>query len=175
MDTKTSFGWYRILYIILAIVYIFAGTMIIANPQIYAGPLIYCIGVLAIVYGGIMIASYFLAVNFKSVFTLIAGGVLVLIGILICCNLFEASIALGVIAAIGFMVVGAFKIYQSIFVKNLGISDWWMILILGICNLVIGCILIFNLNDSGALIAVLIGTNLIVNGVSDLMLGFLAF
>lgn len=172
---KSSFGWYRVLYIILSILYMFAGMMLITYPGMFAGSMIYMIGFLAILYGCILIASYFMAVNFKLPYTLIAGGVLILLGILICCNLFEASIALGVIAAIGFMVVGAFKIYQAVFVKNIGISSWWSILLLGICNLIIGLILIFNLNDSGTLITVLIGTNLLVNGVSDLMLGIMAF
>ncbi len=173
--TSKSFGWYRILFIVLAVLFIFSGIMLTVYPELFAGSMIYMIGILAVVYGGILVASYFMASNFKSPITLIAGGVLILIGLLISFNLFEASIALGVIAAIGFLVVGAFKIYQSMFVKNLGISSWWMVLILGVCNVVIGLILIFNLNQSAALLTILIGVNLIVNGVSDLMLGFMAF
>ncbi|UNT97241.1 HdeD family acid-resistance protein [Allobaculum mucilyticum] len=173
--SKSDFGWYRILFIILAILYIISGFMLIAYPSLFAGSMIYMIGFLCILYGCILVASYFMAVNFKSGFTLVTGGLLILAGVLISTNIFSASIALGVVTAIGFMLVGTFKIYQSIFVKNLGISSWWTVLVLGICNLIIGLILIFNLNDSGALITVLIGTNLIVNGVSDLMLGFTAF
>lgn len=174
MNSK-SFGWYRILYIVLAVLYIFAGIMLVANPQLFAGSMIYMIGLLAIVYGIILVASYFMAVNFKSSFTLITGIILIVVGILIACNIFEASIALGVVAAIGFLALGVFKIYQAFFVKKLGVSTWWTVLLLAACNLIIGIIMICNLNDSGTLITILIGTNLLVNGVSDLMLGFVGF
>ena len=73
------------------------------------------------------------------------------------------------------MVIGAFKIYQAFFLKDLGVRSWWTILILAACNLIIGLIMIFNLNDSGTLITLLIGSNLLVNGVSDLMLSFTSF
>lgn len=173
--SKSSFGWYRILYIVLAILYIFTGAMLVIYPNLFAGSMITMIGCLCIVYGAILIGSYFMATVFKSGFTLVTGGLLLLLGILIVCNLFEASIALGVVTAIGFICVGVFKMYQSFFIKNLGISSWWSILVLGICNLIVGLILIFHLNDSAALLTVLIGTNLIVNGLSDLMLGFIGF
>lgn len=170
--TKSSWGWYRILFIILAVLYIFAGIMLIANPAMFAGSMIFMIGWLAIFYGIILVASYFMATNFKTSFTLITGIILIIVGILIVCNLFEASIALGVVAAIGFLCVGAFKIYQAFFMKDMGVSTWWTILILAACNIIIGLIMMFNLQDSGTLITILIGTNLLVNGVSDLMLGF---
>lgn len=174
MDSKSS-GWYRILFIILAVLYIFAGITLIMNPTLFAGSMIYMIGLLAIFYGVILVVSYFLATNFKNIFTLIVGIVLVILGILISTHLFEASVALGVVAAIAFIAIGAFKMYQAFVVKELGVSSWWTILILALCNLVVGLIMIFNLNDSGTLITVLIGTNLLVNGFSDLMLGFSAF
>ncbi len=173
--SKTEWGWFRVLYVILAVLYIFAGIMLIANPQMFAGSMIAMIGWLAIIYGIVLVGSYFMATNFKSGYTLVTGIILILVGILIVCNLFEASIALGIVAAIGFLVVGVFKIYQAIFVKNMGISTWWTVLILAVCNIAIGLIMMFNLNDSGTLITILIGTNLLVNGVSDIMLALTGF
>lgn len=173
--SKASWGWYRVLFVILAVLYIFAGFMLIAYPQMFAGSMIYMIGWLGIFYGIILLASYFMATNFKSVITLVFGVVLIVLGILTISNVFEASIAMGVVVAIYFIAVGVFKIYQAVFVKNLGVSSWWTVLILAACNIIIGLIMIFNLRDSGTLITVLIGTNLIVNGVSDLMLGIVGF
>ncbi len=173
--SKSEWGWFRVLFIILSIAYIFAGIMLMMYPQMFAGTMIYMIGFMAIFYGIMLIGSYLMATNFKSSFTLITGIILVIVGILISTNIFEASIALGVVAAIGFMVVGAFKVYQAFFLKDLGVSSWWTVLILAACNLIIGLIMIFNLNDSGTLITLLIGSNLLVNGVSDLMLSFTSF
>ncbi len=173
--SKTDWGWFRVLYVILAILYIFAGIMLITYPQMFAGSMIAMIGWLAIIYGIMLVASYFMATNFKSGFTLVTGIILILVGILIVCNLFEASVALGIVAAIGFLAVGVFKIYQAVFVKEMGISTWWTVLILAICNIAIGLIMMFNLNDSGTLITILIGTNLLVNGFSDMMLAFVGF
>lgn len=174
MNSK-SFGWYRVLYIILAVLYIFAGIMLIANPSAFAPMMIYLVGWMAVFYGIIMIASYFMATHFKTIWTLLLGFVLIVLGFLMMSNLFATSVALGVMAGIGFMLAGGYKIYQSFMVKELGVSSWWAILLLGICNLIIGFILICNLGSAATLLTILIGTNLLVNGVSDLMLGFVAF
>lgn len=173
--TKSSWGWYRILFVILAVLYICSGCALIMNPAFFAPSMIMMIGWLAIIYGAILLTSYFMEANFKSSFTLITAIILIIIGILIVCNLFEASVALGVVAAIGFLVVGAFKLYQAFFLKDMGVTTWWSVLLLAACNIIIGLIMMFNLKDSGTLITVLIGTNLLVNGVSDLMLGFIGF
>lgn len=56
--SKSDFGWYRILFIILAILYIISGFMLIAYPSLFAGSMIYMIGFLCILYGCILVASY---------------------------------------------------------------------------------------------------------------------
>lgn len=175
MKTKSSWGWYRVLFIALSIAYIFVGASLLINPAMYAGIMIYTIGFMAIFYGVWLIGSYFFADSFRSVFTLITGILLLVVGFLISGNVFRASIALGVVAAIGFLAVGIFKIYQAFGMRSLGVSSWWTILFLAACNIIVGLIMMFNLNDSGALITLLIGTNMLVNGVSDLMLGITGF
>lgn len=174
MSSK-SFGWYRVLLIVLSILYIFGGILIMMNPSWYAGPLVYMIGVMMLLYGCMMVAAYFMANSFKSIFTLLLGIALIILGILCCTNLWEASIAMGVLCGIGFTLAGAFKVYQSFMIKDFGVPGWWLVLVLGICNLIVGIIMLCNLGASGELISILIGCSLLTNGVSDLMLAFTTF
>lgn len=174
MNSK-SFGWYRILFILLAVLYIFCGISLLTMPNVYGGSMIYVIGFMIVFYGAMMVGGYFMSTTFKSIWTLLFGIVLIILGILCMTNIWEAGIAMGVCVGIGFVVAGAFKVYQSFAVKDLGISNWWLILLLGVCNLIIGIIMLCNLGSSIELITMLIGCNLLVNGVSDLMLSFMAF
>lgn len=174
MSSKSS-GWFRILYIILSVLYIFCGISLLTMPSMYGASMIYVIGLLIVFYGAMMVGAYFMATNFKTIWTLLFGIVLIVLGIMCMCNIWEASLALAIVIGIGFIIAGGYKIYQSFVVKDLGVSNWWLILILGICNLVVGAILLFNLQSSMELITILVGCNLLVNGVSDLMLAFMAF
>ncbi len=173
--TKSEWGWFRVLYAIMAVLFIIAGIMLLMNPAFYAPFMIYMIGFMAIFYGAMLVIAYFMATNFKSVFTLITGILMIIAGIMTVSNVFSSSIALGAVIGIGLMVVGIFKIYQAFFVKKLGVSSWWTVLILAACNIILSIIMLCNLGDAGTLITILIGTNLLVNGVSDLMLSIVGF
>ncbi len=173
--SQSSSGWYRILFIVLAVLYIFAGIMLVCNPAVFAPSMINLIGLFGIVYGIILIASYFMEANFKSIYTLISGIIVLLLGLLVVFNPFRSSIVMGAMCAVAFLAIGCFKIYQAFFVKDLGVSTWWSVLLLAACNIIVGLIMMFHLQNSAGLITILIGVNLLVNGVSDLMLGIMGF
>lgn len=173
--SKSSWGWYRILYIVLAVLYIFAGATLALHPRILAEAMFNMMGWLGVIYGVVLLVSYFMESNFKSVWTLISAIVLIVLGFIIIFNPFQSMIIMGALFAVGFIGVGVFKIYQAFFVKDLGVSSWWWVLLLAACNIIVGLIMMFNLGQSGALITMWVGINLLVNGASDLALGIMGF
>lgn len=173
--SKSSWGWYRVLYIVLAVLYIIAGATLTMNPRILAPAMFNMFGWLAVIYGVVLLVSYFMEANFKSTWTLISAVVLIILGFVVIFNPFRSMVIMGVLMAVGFIGVGIYKIYQAFFVKDLGVSSWWWVLILAACNIIIGLIMMFNLDNSGALITLWIGINLLVNGASDLALGIMGF
>lgn len=168
--TKSSSGWFKLLFILMSVVYIIAGFSFIMNPGISSLMLTSFIGWLAIVYGIMMIVSYFMSAHFKSVFALIMGIVVLVVGIVIVSNLFNAANVMGVVVGIAFLVAGCYKTYQSFQLKSFGFSSWWAVLISGICGLIIGCLMVFNPSVSGQLLAIYVGTNFLITGASDLVL-----
>jgi uncharacterized membrane protein HdeD (DUF308 family) len=168
---SSSLGWYKVLYIVLAVLYLFAGIALVANPAYFAPTMIYMIGWIAVFYGILITIGYFMHTQFKSVWTLVFGIALVILGIVIMSNLFSASVALGAFAGVCFIMAGVYRVYQSFLTKDLGIKSWWIILLLGIANLILGIILIMNLNAAAVYLTLMIGVNLICSAVSDFALG----
>lgn len=173
--SKSTSGWARVLYILLAILYIIAGIYFFTNPVLGEYVLGNFIAAMMLVYGIMMVIAYFTATSFKSIWTLILGILMIVLGIVIFSNVFNSMNVLGVIIGIGFVCAGAFRIYQSFQFKDFGLSTWWLMLILGILTLIVGGILIFNPSTSGGYFAILVGSSFLVNGISDLITGLFAF
>lgn len=170
--SKSSLGWVKVLYVLLAILYIITGLYALFNPVAFELTLGLFIGCMMIAYGVMMVIAYFMAAHFKSVWTLILGILLVVLGFVVASNLFESMNVIGIIAGIAFICSGAFKIYQSFQVKDLGIKSWWLVLILGICTLIVGGIMAFDPAASGAYFAIWVGCSFLVDGIDDLILAF---
>ncbi|MEY8381156.1 HdeD family acid-resistance protein [Ileibacterium valens] len=173
--SKSSFGWAKVLYILLAILYIITGIYFFTSPVLAEYVLGNFIGAMMLVYGVIMIIAYFMSSTFKSIWTLILGILMVVLGIVIFANVFDTMNVLGVIMGIGFICAGAFRIYQGFQVKDMGLSQWWMLLILGILTLIVGCILTFNPSVSGGYFTIWVGSSFLVNGISDLCTALFVF
>lgn len=172
MNTKSS-GWFKVLYILMAILYILAGITFMADPFGGQYTLVMVFASICLVYGIMMIVSYFMSVHYKSVWALVLGFVMIVVGIVCFMNPTNSAQFIGICAGIGFLVAGAYKTFQSFKLKDFGLSTWWAVLISGICSLVIGCLMLFNIHEAGALFAMYIGVDLLVTGISDLVLGFM--
>ncbi len=173
--SKSSLGWARVLYVLLAVLYIITGIYFFTSPVLAEYVLGNFIGAMMLVYGIMMIIAYFTATSFKSIWTLVLGILMVVLGIVIFSNVFDTMNVLGVIVGVGFIAVGAFRTYMSFQLKDAGLSTWWLILVLGILTLIVGCILVFNPSASGGYFTILVGSSFLVNGISDLCTALFAF
>lgn len=170
--TKQSTGWFKVLYIIMAILFVIAGFTFMMYPALESLYLGMFIGCMAIAYGVVMVIAYFMATQFKSIWALIMGIVLIVLGFIMTSHPAKTSQIFGVVLGIGLLISGAYKTYHSFELKNFGWSYWWLSLISGICSLIIGCVICFNIGDAGAYLAIWIGADFVVTGINDLVLAF---
>ncbi|MCF0245234.1 MAG: DUF308 domain-containing protein [Ileibacterium sp.] len=170
-----SLGWVKILYILMAVLYIIAGITFFVNPITSEVVLGTFIGAMMVVYGIMMVVAYFTASNFKSVWALLLGIALIVLGLVVWTNLFDSMNVIGVFVGIAFLFSGAYKTYASFQFKDLGLPGWVWILITGIATLIVGGIMVFNPSVSGGYFTILVGASFLTDGIADLILGLTAF
>lgn len=173
--SKSSFGWARLLFVLVAILYIICGIMMLNNPVEGMAAMGIFTGSLLIAYGAMLVISYFMSTYFKSVWALILGILMIALGFVVCTNLVTSVNVMGVLFGIGFLCAGVFRAYQSFQLKDMGLSTWWLVLILGILDAVVGCIMAFHVGMSGYYLSVYVGATFLVNGISDLITALLAY
>lgn len=173
--TNKSFGWARILFILVAILYIICGIMMLSNPVEGMVSLGLFVGSLLIAYGIMLAISYFMSTYFKTIWTLILGVLMIVLGFIVCGNLIDSVNVMGVLVGIGFLCAGVFRVYQSFQLKDLGVSAWWAMLILGILDAAVGLIMAFHVGMSGYYLGIYVGATFLCNGISDLVAAIFAY
>lgn len=173
--SKSSFGWARVLFILVAILYIICGIMMLNNPVEGIAAVGVFVGSLLLAYGAMLVISYFMSTFFKSVWALILGILMIALGFVVCSNLISSVNVMGVLFGVGFLCAGIFRAWQSFRLKDLGLSTWWLVLILGILDAVVGGIMAFHVGMSGYYLSIYIGATFLVNGISDLFTALLAY
>lgn len=157
----------KLAYSILSIVLIVIGIYLIIRPQTAMLTVCRVLGVVLMFYGIIRLLGYFshdmyqLAFQFDlamGIFSLVAG----------CIFLFRTEwIAELIPAFIGVIVLidAVFKIQTSLDAKKFGISKWWLILILAVIAGALGAMLLVIPLKVVEFVMVLIGINLVIDGV----------
>lgn len=157
----------KLAYSILSIVLIVIGIYLIIRPQTAMLTVCRVLGVVLMFYGIIRLLGYFshdmyqLAFQFDmamGIFSLVAG----------CIFLFRTERIAEIIPAfIGVIVLidAVFKIQTSLDAKRFGISKWWLILILAVIAGALGAMLLVIPLKVVEFVMVLIGINLVIDGV----------
>lgn len=91
----------------------------------------------------------------------------ILFGCFILFNLYSTAVSLPMIFAIWVIIEGISVAVQSFDYKKFGFSQWWLILILGICATVLGIFGMQNLHVTAATLSGLIGVALILAGLAN--------
>lgn len=173
--SKSSFGWARVLFILVAILYIICGIMMLNNPVEGIAAVGIFVGSLLLAYGAMLVISYFMSTYFKSIWALILGILMIALGFVVCGHLISSVNVMGVLFGIGFLCAGVFRAYQSFQLKDLGMSTWWLVLIMGILDAIVGAIMAFHVGMSGYYLAIYVGATFLVNGISDLITALIAY
>nr|WP_289753665.1 DUF308 domain-containing protein [Faecalibaculum rodentium] len=81
---------------------------------------------------------------------------------------------LGILLGVVLLIGAGLRIWFSFEAKAIGVSSWWAILILGILQLVVACMFLFNPSQSGELLTVYVGALFLSQGLMDLSIGIFA-
>jgi uncharacterized membrane protein HdeD (DUF308 family) len=168
LSTGTKVG-----YILLGIISCIAGIWLFMYPSLTQNTLALVLGWMLVAYGIVTIISYFAQDLYRTVFrwNLLYGILLVVLGFVLLMNMTAAMNFLGIVVGIALLVDCALRIWLSIEMKRLGISAWWLILILAVLTGIVGFMFVLNPGNSGTLLTMYIGAAFLTQGFLDLSVG----
>lgn len=171
MRSVTPMRTAKIGYIVMSVMLMAAGAVLIAAPDTLASAMCRVLGIASAVFGGVKIASYFSKDLFRLAFQhdLAEGILLMILGVTAAVKpeLFLGFI--GVIFGVCVLADGLLKIQTAIDAKVFGVSKWWLILAAAIAADIAGFFLIINPVDSAAVVAVILGVTLLMEGLLNLI------
>lgn len=167
MKKLKHFKWQSM---IAAVLYLIVGLLLLFYPQSIADLICNLVGVGMIVYGAVLIISYFMMDLQDSLFRndFVFGIVWILLGILV---IKEKSVFQAMIPFImGIMIIssGFLKLQDGIDAIRMGYPKSWVYLIMAAISIVLGLVILFNLISANALLYQIIGAGLVYCGISDL-------
>lgn len=160
--------------LIMAGFYVVTGLIMLLAPTFVNNAICYLIGSLCLIIGGLAIYTYLGSEVYGplSIAVLITAIAFIVIGIFIITSpeLFASvvPITMGVL-----LVVEAFgKMRSSITVKKYGYDKWWAVLVGALLVFVFGIILLLNPFESLIIFIRILGTFLIIDGISSFITSF---
>lgn len=157
-------------YAIISAFLIALGVFTFVWPEMTAGTICSAMGVAAIVFGIILIITYFLR-EIKGValtYDFSIGVLAVACGLILLIGRDRVVDLLQVVIGVYLIVDSVFKLQTALDAKRLGISGWWLSLILTAACLALGIVL--TVKVGGSLLMMLIGAALIADGFQNLFL-----
>ena len=164
----------RILWFLMALLAIAGGVFALANPlaasiaaTVIAGWMFLIIGIVE------TIAGFRAEGAGAKIFSVLLGLLTVVLGVMIIGEPLKGMVALTTVVAVMFIVGGIAKVILSFSLEDKGF--FWMILISGIASAALGVIIFMNWPISAATsLGILLGINLIFDGISALGMAFTA-
>lgn len=173
MEKSKTSGASKILLICAGILTLIAGIYAVFNPIITDTLIPLFIAIIFIVNGAINCWDFFTSSK-KSGWTLALAIIEVVAGILILGSdlfgWFAITYFVAYATAITLIVIGCVRAVNSFSFKSDGLSSWWAVLVLGIIDVLMGLIIFFN----PLTIGIYVGAGLIAEGVSELLIAFMA-
>jgi uncharacterized membrane protein HdeD (DUF308 family) len=157
-------------YVVISVFLMALGICTFIWPEITAGTICSAMGAAAIVFGIIRIITYFMrevrgvALNYD--FSI--GALAVVAGIILLITKSRVVDLLQIVIGVYLVVDSVFKLQTALDAKRLGVSGWWISLILTAACLALGIVLIVKIGSN--LLMVLIGAALIADGLQNLFL-----
>ena len=158
-------------YSVLSICLIGAGILLMINPGIQEDLMYRLCGIILVVFGVVKITGYFSKDLFQLAFQfdLAMGCISCVLGVVFISRpewtILRVSVCMGI-----FMLADALlRLQTSIDAKKFGIEKWWTLLIMAIPVAVIGVLLLIMQFESKIYIMRLLGLNLCIDGILNLL------
>ena len=162
-------------YIIMSVLFMVLGACLIIWPDCSMAVFCTAVGIMLIVYGLIKILGYFsrdiycLAFQFDLAF----GILLMAVGVIL---ITRKNFAVDLIFSVfGILILAdaLFKVQMSVDAKRFGLALWWQILLIALVTGVIGVLVFIRPFEAAAMMMVLVGFSILLEGILNLWVGIL--
>lgn len=157
-------------YIAMSSVFCAAGILLIALPELSIAVIGRLLGIAMVLFGAVKLVGYFSGDLFRLAFQYDLEFGILLIALGSSVLLKPAGLMNFIFIALGIAILsdGLFKVQISIDARRFGIRSWWMILILALLAGAAGLALVFRPWESAKLLTILLGVNLLCEGILNL-------
>ena len=158
-------------YIVMSIILCILGLVLMINPAFSQTILVIMCAILLIAFGMIKLFGYFSNDLYRLAFQydLPFGILLIVLGIIILVRpggfINFICIALG----LSIFTDSMFKMHISNEARKFGIREWYLILIFAVLACICGITLMVKPSESGIVLTILLGANLLVEGILSLI------
>ena len=162
-------------YIIMSVLFMVLGACLIIWPDCSMAVFCTAVGIMFIVYGLIKILGYFsrdiycLAFQFDLAF----GILLMAVGVILIARKNFAVDLIFSVFGILILADALFKIQMSVDAKRFGLALWWQILLIALVTGVIGVLVFIRPFEAAAMMMVLVGFSILLEGILNLWVGIL--
>ena len=162
-------------YIIMSVLFMVLGACLIIWPDCSMAVFCTAVGIMLIVYGLIKILGYFsrdiycLAFQFDLAF----GILLMAVGVILIARKNFAVDLIFSVFGILILADALFKIQMSVDAKRFGLALWWQILLIALVTGVIGVLVFIRPCEVAAMMMVLVGFSILLEGILNLWVGIL--
>lgn len=157
----------KIGYIAASVAVCLLGLVIMIYPQVSLSVLGISCGVMCMLFGIIRLIGYFSRDLYRLAFQydLTSGLLLIALGIIMLVR--PSWLMIFICIALGLFILadGLFKIQIAVDSKRFGLGSWWLILILALITAAAGLVLMLRPGSGGIFLTVLIGINLLSEGI----------
>lgn len=160
----------KIGYIVTSAALCVLGILLIAVPKFSVSVIGFICGAILIVFGAVRLIGYFSKDLYRLAFQydLAFGIMMIILGAVMLMRPYSFMNFICITLGISFLADGLFKIQITIDAKKFGIDKWWLILALSIITIVFGVLLIIRPNESSRLIVILIGIEMLCEGILNI-------
>lgn len=160
------------MYSVLTACLIIVGLVLLAIPGIALNAVCIIFGIYLIIYGVVKVIGYFAKDVYQLAFQfdLALGIVAAIVGIVFICKTSSIVQILSTCIGIVMLIDATLKIQTSLDSKRFGISSWWLMLVMAIMVAAVGIMLILMPGETTKVMIRLIGLNLCLDGVLNLII-----
>lgn len=160
----------KISYIVISSLLCAFGIVMMVMPQLSVTVVGTVLGIAMIVFGIVKLAAYFSKDLFRLAFQydLAFGILLIALGVLVLLQPDGAMSFFCIILGICVLTDGLFKIQIALDAKRFGIRKWWLVMVMALITVAMGIVLVLRPGESAAVIMLLAGTGLLVEGLLNI-------
>ena len=158
-------------YIIISIILCILGLVLMINPAFSQTILVIMCAILLIVFGMIKLFGYFSNDLYRLAFQydLPFGILLIVLGIIILVRPVGFINFICIALGLSIFTDSMFKMHISNEARKFGIHEWYLILIFAVLACIFGITLMVKPSESGIVLTILLGANLLVEGILSLI------